>query len=93
MRLNILASKFVLGLEVENIVLYNNGKTFLELSTTNHDAYRITCNNINKNQEEGFCKDCRNMIKEWFNGRGSFTLTLEAYDVKLEKSSISSHID
>ena len=28
---------------VDNIVLYNNSKTFLEISTPNHDAYRISC--------------------------------------------------
>lgn len=93
MQLQVLASKFVLALNVENIVLYNNSKTFLEISTPNHDAYRISCNSSNKNKTESFNKDCMNLIKEWFSGRDTFVLTLESYDVKLEKSSLSSHIE
>lgn len=93
MQLKILANKFVLALSVENMVLYNGSKLFLEISTPNHDAYRITCNNAHKKISEAFYKDCMNAIKEWFGGRNSFVLTLESYDVKLEKSSLSSHIE
>ena len=92
MKAKIIGHKFTCIIDIENAVCIKESSQFLEVSANNGDAYRFTLSENGKNEVSSFIRDCENFINNLLDDRKYVVLTLTDYQIKFEKSSVSSHI-
>lgn len=92
MKAKIIGNRFTCIADIENAVCIKENSPFLEVSTYNRDAYRFTLSENGNKEVSSFIRDCENFINNLLDDRRYVVLTLTDYQIKFEKSSLSSHI-